>query len=72
MKTTIIKWFRPEEKMPDKGTQSVLVITDTNNIHKVYYSDKYKAFNANSYDGAKYAFDNVKYWDYLPKFEEEL
>ena len=70
MKTTIIKWFRPEEKMPDKGTQDVLVITDTNNFYEVDYSDKYKAFNARD-DNAKHAFDNVKYWAYLPKIEEE-
>ena len=70
MKTTIIKWFRPEEKMPDKGTQDVLVITDTNNFYEVDYSDKYKAFNVRD-DYAEYAFDNVKYWAYLPKFEED-
>ena len=56
--------------MPDKGTQDVLVITDTNNFYEVDYSDKYKAFNVRD-DYAEYAFDNVKYWAYLPKFEED-
>lgn len=72
MKTTTIEWYRPEEKMPKKGTTDVLVIYGNGNGHftELSYSDEQELFNASNGGDCKHAF-KVHYWAYVPTFNWE-
>ena len=59
------EWISVEERLPESSCEC-LVATNIGGIYQVYYSHRYKAFNALDTDEAKYAMLTVTHWMPLP------
>lgn len=74
MITTNIEWHNPADELPEltaPNAKKVLIYTDTNNIYSVFYSPKYKLFNAGDHATEAQAQENAiapLYWAYMPEF----
>lgn len=73
MFTTNIEWHNPADELPKLSVpdaERVLIYTGTN-IYAVFYSPKYKLFNAGDYATEAEAQEHAitpLYWAYMPEF----